>query len=61
MVAFEMLTGQSPFNGRTTNLLFQQVIHDDVVVPSKFAAATQDILNKLLTKDPENRLGSKVG
>ncbi len=56
---YEMLTGRPPFKGSSTMETLQQVIHDDVVPPSRLqprmARDLETICLKCLQKDPSRR------
>ncbi|KAG7196183.1 uncharacterized protein KQ657_000195 [Scheffersomyces spartinae] len=56
---YEMLTGLPPFYDDNVKLMYQKILHNPLVFP-KFLKGTdaEDLLIKLLQKDPKNRLNS---
>ena len=58
IVLYQMLTGEKPYVGATTDEILEQ--HRDAPVPVLGAglAAYQPLLNRLLAKDPNQRFGS---
>jgi len=55
---FEMLTGMPPFYSRKRERLFQKILKAQLRVPKSLSTASQDILQGLLTRNPNDRLGS---
>ncbi len=59
VVAFEMLTGQRPFQGETLSTLVFKIVYEDPFeqrpVDPPLAAAVVSALQKALSKDKENR------
>lgn len=58
VLMFQMLLCQSPFKGDDEDDVFNAIEHDDVRYPISMPRQTVLILQALLTKDPEQRLGS---
>jgi serine/threonine protein kinase len=58
VILYQMLTGEKPYVGATTEEILEQ--HRNAAVPSlpSGLAAYQPLLNKLLAKDPNQRFGS---
>jgi serine/threonine protein kinase len=58
VILYQMLTGEKPYVGATTEEILEQ--HRNAAVPSlpTELAAYQPLLNKLLAKDPNQRFGS---
>jgi len=58
VILYQMLTGEKPYVGATTEEILSQ--HRSAAVPTlpPALAAYQSVLNKLLAKDPGQRLGS---
>jgi serine/threonine protein kinase len=58
VILYQMLTGEKPYVGATTEEILEQ--HRNAAVPSLPAglAVYQPLLNKLLAKDPNQRFGS---
>ncbi|GAN09504.1 3-phosphoinositide-dependent protein kinase 1-like isoform X3 [Mucor ambiguus] len=57
-VIFQMLSGKSPFKAATDYLIFQKIKSLDYVMPDGFSPEAKDIVQRLLTSDPEKRFGS---
>ncbi|KAI8371005.1 kinase-like domain-containing protein [Blakeslea trispora] len=57
-VIYQMLSGKSPFKAATDYLIFQKIKNLDYVVPDDFSEPSKDIVQRLLTSEPETRLGS---
>ncbi|KAI8973042.1 kinase-like domain-containing protein [Pilobolus umbonatus] len=58
-VIFQMLTGKSPFKAATDYLIFQKIKNLEYTMPTDLPDLGKDIIQKLLLKDPESRLGSE--
>ncbi|KAI9259248.1 kinase-like domain-containing protein [Helicostylum pulchrum] len=59
-VIYQMLSGKSPFKAPTDYLIFQKIKNLEYVMPDEFPSAAKDIIQKLLTSDPEQRFGSQT-
>lgn len=55
---YEMLSGLPPFYTQTREELFEKIKFDPPKLPSKLSTSAKDLINALLNKDPEQRLGS---
>lgn len=55
---YEMLTGLPPFYSQNINLMYQKILNGELRFPSFISAEAQSLLEGLLTRDPEKRLGS---
>lgn len=58
---FEMLTGLPPFYDSNRSQMYMRVLQEKLVIPNFISPAARDLLTKLLEKDPEMRMGSKIG
>lgn len=58
VLLFQMLLCQSPFKGDDEDDIFNAIEHDEVKYPVSLSRQTVLILQALLTKDPQQRLGS---
>lgn len=58
---FEMLTGLPPFYDSNRSKMYKNILQTELVLPSYVSKAAKDLLQKLLAKNPENRLGSNEG
>ena len=55
---YDMLSGLPPFYDQNLNAMYKKILHNELRFPSFFSAASRDILQRLLDRDPEKRLGS---
>jgi len=55
---FEMLTGLPPFYSPNINIMYQKILSGELRFPSYISSEAQSLLEGLLTRDPEKRLGS---
>lgn len=58
---YEMLTGLPPFYSKNRNAMFNSIISADVKFPDYISDTSKDLLQKLLVRDPNHRLGSGEG
>jgi serine/threonine-protein kinase len=62
VVAYEMLTGQSPFQGKTITQVIYRVMHESAQPPrrlnAELPARYDDVFARALAKDPEQRYAS---
>jgi protein-serine/threonine kinase len=58
---FEMLTGLPPFYTRDRDKLFERIKKGELTFPSYVSAQAKDILQGLMMKDPNKRLGGGAG
>jgi serine/threonine protein kinase len=58
ILLFEMLAGLPPFFDENSNKMYHMAIKDPVRFPDYFSAPAQDLITKLLEKDPAKRLGT---
>ncbi|KAL6616901.1 hypothetical protein LY90DRAFT_189999 [Neocallimastix californiae] len=58
VLIYEMLLGQSPFKGDDEEEIFEAILEDDILYPINMSKDSVSLLQKLLTKDPNKRLGS---
>eukprot|EP01147_Barroeca_monosierra_P007545 gene7545-7704_t len=64
VVTYEMLSGKLPFNSQDYEELFEMIVTRDVIFPptidgdAKASFKIDDLLEKLLVKDPTQRFGS---
>ncbi|WLF79743.1 Serine/threonine kinase [Lodderomyces elongisporus] len=58
VLLFQMLLCQSPFKGDDEDDIFNAIEHDEVKFPVSLSGPTVLVLQALLTKDPQQRLGS---
>ncbi|VDP77645.1 unnamed protein product [Echinostoma caproni] len=61
VVMYEMLCGRLPFYSTEHEILFELILQENVEFPSRLSCEAQDILSKLLIKDPTKRLGGGPG
>lgn len=58
---YEMLVGTPPFYVSNRHDLFQHIKHDDPKYPFYFSSNLKSLLEGLLEKNPDKRLGSRLG
>ncbi|KAG7381413.1 hypothetical protein PHYPSEUDO_006031 [Phytophthora pseudosyringae] len=56
-IAYQLLTGETPFSGGSSYLTFLRVQDGSYYVPDYLSDEAKDLITKLLQKDPEARLG----
>lgn len=56
VVLYEMVTGIPPFYADTKEELFHNIQHTDLKVPDTLSPELQDLLHRLLEKDPNKRI-----
>ncbi|KAG3246789.1 hypothetical protein PI124_g8506 [Phytophthora idaei] len=54
---FRVKNGDSPFRHNVPTILFDKILKEEPEFSDRFTPEAQDLIMKLLTKDPENRLG----
>lgn len=57
VLLYEMMCGSLPFNNRTTDTLFREILLKPVSFPATLSEQAKNFLNGLLIKDPAKRLG----
>ncbi|WZZ37225.1 hypothetical protein YC2023_020626 [Brassica napus] len=61
VILFEVLVGIPPFNAETPQQIFENIINRDIPwpnVPEEISYEAYDLINKLLTENPVQRLGA---
>lgn len=58
VLIYEMLVGESPFPGDDEEEVFDSIVNDDVRYPRFLSPESVSIIQKLLQKNPERRLGA---
>ncbi|XP_055791102.1 serine/threonine-protein kinase N1-like [Salvelinus fontinalis] len=58
VLIYEMLVGESPFPGDDEEEVFDSIVNDEVRYPKFLSPESVSIIQKLLQKNPERRLGS---
>jgi serine/threonine protein kinase len=62
ILVYEMMCTRTPFfHQKGRKAIFQGIIKADPQFPMHFSAASQDFINKLLAKEPSERLGMLAG
>lgn len=56
---YEMLTGLPPFYSQNINIMYQKILNGELRFPSYVSAEAQSVLEGLLTRRVEDRLGSR--
>lgn len=58
---YEMLEGIPPFYDNDKEKLFANILNNPLGMPADLTPLAEDLLNKLLEKDPDRRLGTTGG
>ncbi|XP_076614145.1 serine/threonine-protein kinase N2 isoform X1 [Chaetodon auriga] len=58
VLIYEMLVGESPFPGDNEEEVFDSIVNDDVRYPRFLSPESVSLIQKLLQKNPEMRLGA---
>eukprot|EP00736_Rhodelphis_marinus_P010551 Rmarinus@m.18454 len=58
VLMYEMLAGMPPFYSRNVNSVYQKILHGEVRYPNFVSPTAQDLISKLLVRDPSERIGS---
>ena len=61
IVLYEMLTGRVPFFAMNNEKMFRKILKCELIVPKNCSEDCQNLLRSLITKFPEDRLGSING
>lgn len=62
VILFELLTGIPPFNAEHPQTIFDNILNRKIpwpAVPEEMSYEAMDLIDKLLTEDPNQRLGAK--
>lgn len=57
ILLYDMMCGRPPFEARNNKRLFEKILREDVFIPRFLSWPAQDILRKLLVRNPALRLG----
>ncbi|CAH8512048.1 unnamed protein product [Heterobilharzia americana] len=60
VVMYEMMCGRLPFYSSDHEVLFELILQENVSFPPRLSQPAQDILSRLLIKDPTSRLGGGI-
>lgn len=58
---FEMLTGLPPFYAQNVNVMYTKILSGELKFPAYISDNAKSLLEGLLTRDPEKRLGANGG
>ena len=61
VLTYEMMHGASPFKGATSGKTYRRILKDSIVFPLEISVDAKHFIRRLLNKNPEKRLGSKIG
>ena len=54
-----MMTGLPPFFSQNINIMYQKILNGELKFPAHMSPEAQSLLSGFLTRDPEQRLGSR--
>ncbi|KEG03829.1 rac-beta serine/threonine protein kinase, putative [Plasmodium vinckei vinckei] len=60
VMLYEMVNGKLPFNGKSRDVLFENIKYKKIKISNKLSPEIGDLLKKLLQKNPRKRLGSGI-
>jgi len=60
-IIYQLIAGETPFNGGSPYLTFLKVQDGSFDLPDFFSNEAKDIISILLQKQPSKRFGSEVG
>jgi serine/threonine protein kinase len=58
ILVYEMIVGLPPFYDENTNRMYRSIMHDTVKFPPTMGANAEDLILKLLDRNPQTRLGA---
>lgn len=61
VVLYELLEGIPPFYDNDKDVLIKNIMHEELVMPMHISKVAQDLIKKLLEKDPTKRIGYELG
>lgn len=56
-LVYEMICGNPPFYDKSTDEIYRKILTDDIYFPDDISPTARDLLEKLLAKERESRLG----
>lgn len=59
IIVFQFFTGKTPFKGKTQELTFEQIKECKFEIPDTVPEVAKDLIQKILRKNPEDRLGAQ--
>lgn len=57
---YEMLTGLPPFYSQNINIMYQKILHGELTFPDFMSDEAKSLLEQLLTREPDQRLGGEA-
>ena len=60
ILIFEMLTGLPPFYDENVNQMYRAILRDEIQYPSHVSRNARDLIDKLLDRNPQSRLGASA-
>jgi serine/threonine protein kinase len=58
VLVYEMLVGLPPFYDGNTNKMYRAILHDQINFPHHVSPRAEDLISRLLDRDPKARLGA---
>jgi aurora kinase len=56
VLCYEFCTGEAPFTAEDRDLTYNRILEIDLVMPAHLSPQCQDLIRRLLNKDPQRRL-----
>ena len=56
VLLFAMVTGKLPFNGDNISQILEKILKVNPVIPNHLSPELKDLIKKMLTKNPDNRI-----
>lgn len=57
-IIYQLYCGKTPFKDKTEYLIFKKIVEHNIIFPKTVPATAQDLILKLLDRDPKKRLGA---
>lgn len=58
VLLYECITGKTPYFAKTKEMLYQNILYGNLIIPRYVSEKCKDLLSKLLHRNASKRLGS---